>query len=287
ILSVFEALTETGRDVSLPIGLVPPALVKGTLIEASEGGVWPGRVYVQGSDSFYRFGKQFADNVTLSEKQLLQFPQRPRNYKLPFFYSDGFFEVEIPPGETILTLERGFEHPVVRERVDLAPGEIREVTLRSSREIDMKSLGWISGDTHIHWAKNWWSENEDLDLLAMVQRAEDLRVANNLTLLQNSGPQIFTAPTQFPMGPAPGYCGPEYHIQMGEEYRNDDFYGHLIFLGIQELIEPISTGRGSGGPPGTLDYPTNRWAIGECHDQGGLNIEAHGLGPFHRSDVPC
>ena len=120
-------------------------------------------------------------------------------------------------------------------------------------------------------------------LLAMVQRAEDVRVANNLTLKHHTTNQNFIAPTQFPMGPIPGYCSEDWHMEMAEEYRNEEFYGHLIFLNLKRLIEPISTGF-MGGPP-FWDYPHNLPAILEARAQGGAVIEAHGLG--NDADVPA
>ena len=281
------ALVPTGgatQQLQLPIGVVEPAHIRGRLIEASTGEIFPGRVQVLGSDHRLRRDSRYGANDTLSTKSQLDlmFAGVGKNYTLPFFYSDGDFEIAVPPGATRVTLERGFEHPLVSTNLVLKPGETREITLSSRRFLDMKALGWVSGDTHIHWAKNSWDVNEDIALLAMVQRAEDLRVANNLTLKHHTTNQHFIAPTQFPMGPIPGYCSADWHIQMAEEYRNEEFYGHLIFLNIKRLIEPISTG--SMGGPTFLDYPINKTAILEARRQGGISIEAHGLGP--NNDVP-
>lgn len=123
----------------------------------------------------------------------------------------------------------------------------------------------------------------------MVQRAEDLRVINNLTLYQYTAPpgESFTKPDHFPMGPVPGMAETDYHVQMGEEFRNDDYYGHICLLGIKELITPVATGRGSGGPQGTPDYPTNKWVIEQAHAQGGIVTEAHNLGGFNRGSMPA
>ena len=70
---------------------------------------------------------------------------------------------------------------------------------------------------------------------------------------------------------------------MAEEYRNDELYGHLCFLNIYRLILPISTGKGVAGPDAP-DYPINKTAILDCRSQGGISIEAHGLG--RNWDVP-
>jgi hypothetical protein len=262
------------------------ARLTGMLTEAGGEGPWPGRVTVRGADGQLRHGRAFAANATLSEKPVIG---RPASYRLPFFYSDGRFEVDLPPGRTEITFERGFEHAPVTRTLELRPGERRRIRLSTRRLIDMRARGWVSGDTHVHWVTNAWDTNEDLNLLDMVQRAEDLRVANNLTLYQWRPPERggpFTKPDQYPPGPVPGRQGADYHQQMAQEYRNDNHYGHLNFLNIRRLIRPLATGPGSGGPPEAFDYPLNRTAILAARGQGGISIEAHGIGPFGASDVP-
>ena len=251
------------RTVPIPIMVSAPALIRGRLLEGSTDEAFPGRVYVLGSDRVFHRDSRFGAQDTLSTKPLLQFlfQNLPKSYTFPFFYSDGSFEIKVPPGEARLTLERGFEHPLVTTNLSLAPGETRSV---------------------LHWAKNWWSQNEDIALLAIVQRAEDLRVANNLTLKHHVTTTNFIAPTQYPMGPIPGYCSEDWHMEMAEEYRNEEFFGHLIFLNLKKLVEPISTG--SMGGPTYFDYPINKTAILEVRRQGGISIEAHGLG--RNWDVP-
>ncbi len=259
-----------------------PVVVRGETFLGEEK--FPGRVYAKGSDGIYRQANEFANNTTLSEKPVVF---RPAMIKMPFAYSKGEFEVLLPPGEAEFTLERGFESELTKENVTLEEGEEFTIQLTSSRAIDMKKEGWISGDTHIHWAINAWNQNEDIDLLAMVQRAEDLRVASNLTLYQFTAHNnsYFIKPDQYPMGPVSHLSDDRFHIEMGEEFRNDKHFGHINLINIDELLKPIATGEGSGGPPGTKDYPTNKMIIDRAHEQGGISIEAHNLGPFNASGV--
>lgn len=199
---------------------------------------------------------------------------------VPFFYADGEFEIDVPPGRTIVTLERGFEHPLVTETVELQPGEVREVTMSSRRFLDAKANGWISGDTHIHWVTNAWNVDLPLSDLTVVQRAEDLRVANNLTLLHRTTTDAFIKPSQAPIGPVTAHSDRDYHIEMAEEFRNQNLYGHLCFLNLQWLVLPIGTGPQIAGDD-SLDYPLNKTAILEARGQGGISIEAHGIGANH------
>ena len=280
----FSVAGNSPEEIMLPVNVVEPAHVRGRLIEGSTAAIFPGRVQVLASDHRLRRDARLGAIDTLSSKSQLDlmFAGVGKGYTLPFFYSDGTFDIAVPPGATRVTLERGFEHPLVITNLVLKSGETREITLSSERFLDMKKLGWVSGDTHIHWVKNSWDVNEEIALLGVVQRAEDLRVANNLTLKHYTTSQHFIAPTQFPMGPISGYCSEDWHIQMAEEYRNEEFYGHIVLLNIQRLIEPISTG--SMGGPTFLDHPINKTAIEEARRQGGISIEAHGLGP--NNDVP-
>ncbi|MCC5878175.1 MAG: CehA/McbA family metallohydrolase [Candidatus Sumerlaeia bacterium] len=272
-------------STTLPISIKNAATINGTTINGATGDPYPSRVYAIGSDGIYRHAREFGTNRTLSEKPVVF---RPAMMKVPFFYTDGTFTVDMPAGETTLILERGYETPLKSSRIQLDPGENREISIESQRHHDMMERGWISGDTHIHWAINEWNENEDIDLLAMVQRAEDLRIANNLTLYQwQPDGGTFIKPDQYPMGPVERLSNGEYHIQMAEEFRNDNHYGHINLLNIKELIEPISTGPGSGGPPDAIDYPINAEIIRQAHAQGGISIEAHNLGPFFASGVPA
>jgi hypothetical protein len=283
---VAAATQATLGRFEVPVSVVEPARILGTLVDEEFGRTWPGRVIVECSDHLLRHGEAFANNATLSEKPVIF---RPAMQKLPFFYCDGHFAIDVPPGPTTLTIERGYETTPVTQTLELKPGEQRSVEFRMRRFTDLHKLGWTSGDTHIHWVKNSWDQNEELDLLSMVQRAEDLRVANNLTLYQWRSPEQggpFIKPDHFPPGPVQARSDGEYHLQMAEEYRNDNHYGHINLLGISELIRPLATGPGSGGPPEAIDYPLNRTAILEARRQGGISIEAHNLGPVFCSDVP-
>lgn len=272
-----------GSDVGVPVRVTPAAIVRGRLFEANRKTPWPGRVWALGSDGQFRHDKAFAGIGTVSEKPVVF---RPAWRKLPFFYSNGTFEVAVPPGKASFTLERGFEHELVHLDLELKAGEIREISLTGKRIIDMRDLGWVSGDTHVHWAVNAWDENEDPELLRLVQRAEDVRVVNNLTLYQWRPKRPFTKPDHAPMGPLKSLCDDQYLVQMGEEFRNDNQYGHINLLNLREIIHPISTGPGSGGDAKALDYPINKTIIEQARKQGAVVCEAHNLGPFGSSAVP-
>lgn len=267
------------RTILQPVETVEPAKVRGRLIDGDRDMPTAARVRVEGSDHQYRHAGPFALNRSFTEKPLLLFSV-PRAYRVPFFYADGTFEIDVPPGATRVTMERGFEHPILFRDIDLKPGEVVDVTLKSERFVDMKSKGWISGDTHIHWVTNTWNVDLPIEDLAWVQRAEDIRVANNLTLLHRTNIDAFIKPSQGPMGPIKRLSDADYHIEMAEEYRNQNLYGHLCFLNLKWLVMPIGTGPQIAGDD-SLDYPINKPAILQAREQGAISIEAHGIGANH------
>ncbi len=270
---------------AVPVLMSDAALIRGSVHDDATSARVPGRVYVCDREGGYRHGVPLGTNDTLTTKMLvdLSYAGRGASYSTPFFYSDSTFEITVPPGPVTITAERGFEHAQINTTLVARAGMTNCVALVPPRMVDMRARGWISGDTHVHWAKNNWYENEDMALLGIVQRAEDVRVVNNLTLLHSTGTHYFIAPTQFPMGPVPGYCDDEYHIEMGEEYRNEEYYGHINILNITNLIWPISTG--SINVPPHWDYPINAEIFRAAHAQGGIVCEAHGLG--RNNDVPA
>jgi len=279
VVKVIANAGEVTHDFSLPIQVAEPGKIRGRLLDGDLDMATPGRVWVEGSDHQYRHAGPFAANKSFLEKPVL-LSTVPRSYGVPFFYADGTFEVDVPPGRTIVTLERGFEHSLASESIDLAAGETRELTLSSKRFVDMKADGWVSGDTHIHWVTNAWNVDLPLEHLSLVQKAEDLRVVNNLTLLHRTTVDAFVKPSQAPMGPISNFCNDDYHIEMAEEYRNQNLYGHLCFLNLKWLVLPIGTGPQIAGDD-SLDYPINRTAILQAREQGGISIEAHGVGANH------
>ncbi len=268
------------RSIEVPIRIAKAGVIRGTIRDGQT--ITPARVTVLCSDGVCRHGGEFANKSTFTDKPII-YPPIGTWRKHSFFYTGGTFEIEVPPGATQITVERGFEHKPHVIDLTLDAGQTKEVDLSCQQMIDMANLGWISGDTHVHWVTNAWNVDEPLSLLSMVQKAEDLRVANNLTLLQRYADQAFIKPSQAPMGPIPQYSNSRFHMHMGEEYRNQDLYGHLCFLNINWLVQSIGTGSIIAGPD-ALDYPINRTAIDDCREQGGISIEAHGTAG--NKDVP-
>ncbi len=198
----------------------------------------------------------------------------------PFFHVDGSGTWPVLPGPLQITVEKGFEYEIECGITSAFPGQVSENLVQLRRITDMPGQGWYSGDTHIHWAREWMTEEDDSRQMALDQRAADLHVVNVLTLSQQAGDRLVISPNHHPMGIVEEYTQGNYIMAMGEEYRNNPVYGHMNFLGLKELVPPIGTGYPCGGPEGTADYPHNLWAVRQAREQGAITMPSHGVGNY-------
>jgi len=183
----------------------------------------------------------------------------------PYFYMDGDAQLGIDPDNKTIRIYHGYEYMPVEMQVP-ANGVVDVVM---HRWVDMALKGWYSGHTHIHTTDigmpvpytHFWP---------IVARAEDLKVTNILTLKGEWSIPVYA--NEYPMGIVPWASSDEYIITYGQEYRSNP-YGHLCFLGIDEIVEPISSG--ALGELVGPDYPPNAFVIDEAKDQGGTVVGAH------------
>ena len=183
----------------------------------------------------------------------------------PYFYMDGYAELGVAANNKTIRIYHGYEYIPIEMQVP-ANGVVDVIM---HRWVDMASKGWYSGHTHIHTTdigmpvqySHFWP---------IVARAEDLKVTNILTLKGEKPDPIYA--NEYPMGIVPWASSDKYIITYGQEYRSNP-YGHLCFLGIDKLVEPISSG--ALGELAGPDYPPNAFAIDEAKDQGGTIVGAH------------
>src|SRR5205814_8620360 len=67
-----------------------------------------------------------------------------------FAYVDGTFQVELPVCEIYVEMTKGFEYGAVRKKLAIEPGQ-RELKLEIERHVDLRSKGWVTADTHVHF----------------------------------------------------------------------------------------------------------------------------------------
>ena len=65
-----------------------------------------------------------------------------------YFYADGSFDVELPPGRVRMTVSGGLE--TIPQTVTLDAEAATELTVPMQHWVDMAARGWYSGDSHVH-----------------------------------------------------------------------------------------------------------------------------------------
>ncbi len=184
----------------------------------------------------------------------------------PYFYVDGKATLGVEPNQKTVSIYHGFEY----QPINMSIPENGVVDVSLERWINMPERGWYSGQTHIHttdaglpvqFTRHW----------STVSRAEDINFSSILTLKGEWQTHAIYA-NEYPMGKLERFSTPNHIITYGQEYRSNP-YGHLALLGLNYLIQPISSG--ALGELGGPDYPSNATILDEAIDQGAVTIGAH------------
>jgi hypothetical protein len=190
----------------------------------------------------------------------------------PFFYAEGSFALDLPVGPAELIVERGTEYRPLRRMVTVPRSGTVEVDLALERWIDLPGNGWHAGNTHIHYDEH---EKQPDERLRLDPRVEDLSVAVISVLRRR---ELAYASNKYRVGFASHLSHERLAIDVGEETRHNRQpweigYGHVMLLGLQRLVEPVS--RGILVDDFDPDYPPLVDACDEAHRQGGLAIWCH------------
>lgn|GEM_PF-647141 len=149
-----------------------------------------------------------------------------------FSARDSFF-VTVPAGTTRFYVSKGFEYLPLTAVHEIASDTSFVLVL--DRWIDLSQEGWYSGDTHTHLAHQEGEEpgEEGYTLTpeagARVASAEGLNVIHYL-----DNDRWFTGAPD-PVSTA------DCIVYFSEEYRSFVF-GHLVLMGLDELVEPCTSG---------------------------------------------
>jgi putative heme-binding domain-containing protein len=185
-----------------------------------------------------------------------------------YYYVDGSFDVELPPGRTRLTISGGIE--VIPQTMSLDAGATTELTVQLPRWIDMAARGWYSGDSHVHLHTGGPIEVTPADAL-IAARAEGVNYVN-LCASNNLGDDIRDA--DLITGKPHAVSTDRHLLVFGEEMRST-IYGHMQFFGINRLVQPQFTG--FDGTPNRNDFPANHAMAAHAVRQGGVVTYGHPL----------
>jgi hypothetical protein len=266
------ALQREGQpDVLVPIDVrtPEPGRLKITVLSDDTGEPTPAMIrLVWGVDGIDRvpsngieFGPQF-------DYQGHGTGRRPSNYpgRLggEYWCIPGPLDMEVPPGEWEIRVRRGAEHIPIFDTVSVASGEVVAKVYRPKRWVDMRHLGWYSGDDHVHCRIV-----SDLDaerLMAWV-RAEDVHLANVVKM----GDIYRTWFEQRGFGTDYRVVEGDRILSPGQECpRTHQQLGHTLAMNTREMVRD------------TEQYFLYDTVFDRVHAQGGLSGYAHvNSGMFH------
>jgi hypothetical protein len=166
------------------------------------------------------------------------------------FNCDGDVRLDLRPGRYTYTIERGPEYRRASGAFTLSAGEVREQEVILRRLIDLASLGWYSGETHVHRSPG------DLPLLL---RSEDLHVAPVLTVWnKNNHWKDRPLPARLMVQAGPDRA---YHVLACEDERRG---GALLYFNLGRPLE-----LGGDGP----EFPSPVVHLREAIEQPGAWVD--------------
>ncbi len=190
----------------------------------------------------------------------------------PFFYCEGTFEVNVPRGAVDIIVERGTEYEPLRKTFAVpAKGHI-DIELPLKRWADLPSQRWYPGNTHIHYDEK---EQQPEERLRLEPHVHDFSVTVVSILQRRDLPY---ASNRFPLGVMTDVSTAHHVVDIGEENRHNDTpwhmgYGHVMFLRIRNVIEPVS--RGVLINDFDPDFPPICFACDDARQQGGVVLWCH------------
>jgi len=161
----------------------------------------------------------------------------------PFFFSDGEFEVKVHRGRNDILVERGTEYEPARVVVQAPETGVVDVEIPIQRWYYPQEDGWYPGNTHIHYDEK---ETRPDDRLAVDCSVEGYNVTAVSVLDRR---QLPYASNKYPIGVMNEFTTAHHVLDIGEENRhygdNSPWgfgYGHVMFLNIRNLVQPVSRG---------------------------------------------
>jgi TolB protein len=195
---------------------------------------------------------------------------------IAFFYSSGSVEVTVPAGDIDVAAVQGLATPRATERVRIAAGETRTVTITLAPVWDARANGWLSGEHHFHL--NYGGPYR-LEPSALVQmgKAEDLDV---LTPMLANHAQRFEDQPLFSYR----HTDAKPWITWAQEVRAH-FFGHVGLINSRGLFWPWIWG--PGYDVYARDDRPNADALDYAAAQGGINTYVHPVTSAAPFDSPA
>ena len=286
----------------LPIGLIlglslllawtSPTHVRVALVDARSGEPLPGVVRATAS----RHSKVLTIKELLPRGQGLEEIKDPSGglYPILDWYSlPSEAEITLPRKQIFLEAFSGLESELARVDLDLRKTVPEKVTIPIRFFSQISRDQWYGGNTHLHL--------DDLDIDGARRYLSEIPYVDRLDILFISYLERGISPSKprtgtradasyitnrFPIGELDRFQQDGPLLSNGEEHRNNlperTGYGHVMLLGIRELIRPVSIGRQIEGE-GSDGVPLQKGIL-EAKRQGGTSIWCHNQ--YGWEDVP-
>jgi hypothetical protein len=244
-----------------------------------------GRGFASASAEYNFLSRELRGVYPLPSRRVATMDPYPDFFFQPQVYRTDGEHVVLPPGNYTVVCTRGPEYIPQKSTITVPEG-VTSINLdfKLKRWINMASLGWYSGDHHVHAAgcSHYESPEEGVPPLHMLRQSqgEDLNMATVLTW----GPSWYHQKTFF-TGDIDTLSTKENIMRYDVEVSGfpSSHAGHVVLLKLQEDDYP-GTNRIEQWPTWTL--PVMQWA----KSQGALTGYAHsgwGLEPVTgSSDLP-
>jgi hypothetical protein len=193
-------------------------------------------------------------------------------------------DVVLPRGRLKLEAVSGLETVLTRRDLDLTGDPPATVDIPLTYLFRPAEQRLVAGNTHLHL--RGLTRKESDEYLQRLPVADGLRVLfiSHLRRHQDDASYITNG---YPIGDLQQFDTTGVLVSNGEEHRHNfqpygEGYGHVMFLGIGRLVEPVSLGPGITGV-GTDDRPLAP-GLAEARQIGGTTLWCHNTNGFE--DVP-
>ena len=156
---------------------------------------------------------------------------RPERYSYQpdsSFYVDGYFTLDLNPGNYLISLSKGMEYLDQIHKINLESGEIKELTYEMKKWVNMNAHGWYSADDHIHIRR---SPRENPLILKWIA-AEGL----NVGVMLQMGDFWATYFSQYAFGKDGVYKENESMLSSGQEEPRTHEVGHTIAMVADDFV---------------------------------------------------
>lgn len=252
----------TSPDRRVRIELLQPSKtwVHVTVVDSSTGRPTPTRAHFSGPNGEYL--APYGHHEVVNENWFEDYGGDLKLGDMSYAYVPGRFQILLPPGTVYVELAKGFEYAPLRRKLEIRPGQ-RELTLSIDRRYDLRRLGWMTADTHVHFIspQTAWLEGQ----------CEGLNLIN---LLASQWGRLFTNVADI-TGELSGCSKDDTLVWVGTENRNH-LLGHISLLGAKgDPIFPMCAGGPDEAWLGDPDVTTlTEWAR-RCKEQDGVVIRPH------------